>query len=87
MPGISQISRYDMERWGDYWRLTSLSAQELFETTFDAARVRVETFGNVLSATAFLHGLAVSELSPAELDVVDDDYQLIVAIRAEKAQA
>jgi len=21
-PGISQISRYDMDRWGDYWRFT-----------------------------------------------------------------
>src|SRR5215813_470108 len=24
-PGISQISRYDMSRWGEYWRFTSLS--------------------------------------------------------------
>ena len=23
--GISQISRYDMDRWGDYWRFTSLT--------------------------------------------------------------
>jgi hypothetical protein len=22
--GISQISRYDMYRWGDYWRFTTL---------------------------------------------------------------
>ncbi|GEM_PF-2898356 len=22
--GISQISRYDMDRWGDYWRFTDL---------------------------------------------------------------
>ena len=26
VPGISQVSRYDMDRWGDRWRLTSLSA-------------------------------------------------------------
>ena len=84
VPGISQISRYDMDRWGDYWRLTSLSARELFETAFPAQSVHVETFGNVLAATGFLHGLAVSELSPAELDVRDDDYQLIVAVRATK---
>ena len=84
VPGISQISRFDMERWGDYWRLTSLSARELFETAFAAEQVHVETHGNVLAATAFLHGLAVSELSNVELDVHDDDYQLIVAIRAVK---
>lgn len=85
VPGISQISRYDMDRWGDYWRLTSLSAQELFETAFASHDVTVETFGNVLSAIALLHGLATSELETSELDVRDDDYQVIVAIRAEKS--
>ncbi len=84
VPGISQISRFDMERWGDYWRLTSLAATELFETAFPAAVVHVRTYGNVLAATAFLHGLAVRELSTAELDAHDDDYQVIVAVRAIK---
>jgi len=32
--GISQISRYDMERWGDYWRFTNLSLQKAFEKVF-----------------------------------------------------
>ena len=85
VPGISQISRFDMDRWGDYWRLTSRSARELFESAFAPDDVHVETHGNVLAATAFLHGLAVSELSGPELDVHDADYQLIVAIRAVKA--
>lgn len=87
VPGISQISRYDMERWGDYWRLTSLSARELFETAFRRDTVAVRTFGNVLASVAFLHGLAISELTEAELDVNDDDYQLIVAIRATKEES
>ena len=25
LPGISQICRYDMEQWGDYWRFTDAS--------------------------------------------------------------
>ena len=30
--GVShQISRHDMERWGDYWRFTSLSTRLLFQ--------------------------------------------------------
>jgi SAM-dependent methyltransferase len=86
VPGISQVSRYDMERWGDYWRLTSLAARELFETAFPAEDVEVVTYGNVLAAVAFLHGLAVSEVTSAELDVRDDDYQLIVAVRATKGK-
>ena len=85
VPGISQISRYDMDRWGDYWRLTSLSARELFETAFPAGAVEVKAYGNVLSAVALLHGLAVSELTVEELDVRDDDYQVIVAVAAVKA--
>ena len=29
--GISQISRYDMDRWGDYWRFTDLSMKKLLK--------------------------------------------------------
>src|SRR6187397_869257 len=32
--GISQISRYDMDRWGDYWRFTTLSGTKIFEEVF-----------------------------------------------------
>lgn len=85
VPGISQVSRYDMDRWGDYWRLTDRSARELFETAFSPASVEVTSYGNVLSATALLHGLATSELTEQELDAFDRDYQVIVAIRATKA--
>lgn len=84
VPGISQISRFDEERWGDYWRLTARSARELFETAFPSEAVHVETFGNVLAAIAFLHGLALSELERSELDVHDEEYQVIVAVRAVK---
>lgn len=84
VPGISQISRYDMDRWGDYWRLTTLSARELFETAFPAEAIDVRSYGNVLAATAFLQGIALDELEGSELDVHDDDYQLIVAVAARK---
>ena len=82
--GISQISRNDMERWGDYWRLTSASAARLFEPVFGADQVGITTYGNVLAATAFLQGLAAGELTRVELDVHDDDYQFVIAVRAAK---
>ena len=28
---LSHISRYDMDRWGDFWRFTNLSARLAFE--------------------------------------------------------
>lgn len=87
VPGISQISRFDMDRWGDYWRLTTLSARELFETAFASGSVDVRCHGNVLAAVAFLHGVALEELERADLDVRDDDYQLIVAVAATKEHA
>ena len=38
LPGISQISRYDMDRWGDYWRSPMLRARRLFAGIFDPQR-------------------------------------------------
>lgn len=84
LPGICQISRYDLERWGDYWRFTTLSARRLFEEVFSSDKIVVEAHGNVLVANAFLHGLAVEELRSDELDYKDDDYQLVITVRATK---
>jgi SAM-dependent methyltransferase len=82
VPGISQVSRWDMERWGDYWRFTTLSARRLFEAGFPPELVSVATHGNVLAAVAFLHGLATPDLRPEELDHHDPDYQLLITVRA-----
>jgi hypothetical protein len=82
--GISQISSYDMENWGEYWRLTSLSARKLFTEVFPKDSVTIQTYGNVLSATAFLHGLTAQELRREELDHHDPRYEVIIAVRAVK---
>lgn len=83
--GISQISRYDMERWGDYWRFTTASIDRLFQPVF-AGGLEVKSFGNVLAATAFLQGVAVEDLpDPALLDEDDADYQVVIALAARKA--
>jgi SAM-dependent methyltransferase len=84
VPGISQISRYDMDRWGDYWRFTTLSAQRLFEDVFPAGNVTVQAHGNVFVAIAFLHGLAAQELRPGELNHPDPDYEVLITVRAVK---
>jgi SAM-dependent methyltransferase len=82
--GITPISRRDMQRWGHFWSFTTLSARRLFEETFSPADVHVEAFGNVLAATAFLHGLSAEELSASELDYRDPDYEVVIAILAVK---
>lgn len=82
--GIRQISRYDMDRWGDYWRFTSLSLHKLFEEAFAPPDITVVSHGNVLVTTAFLHGLATQELTAAELDHHDLDYEVVLTVRAVK---
>jgi hypothetical protein len=75
-----------MERWGDYWRFTTAAIQRLFGDIFGGEQVTVTTHGNVLAAISFLHGLAAHELTPAELDFHDPDYQLLVTARAVKGE-
>jgi len=82
--GISQISRYDMDRWGDYWRFTDLSIKKAFEEVFGYGNVEVETYGNVLSTTAFLQGISAEELTKEELFYKDKDYQMTITIKATK---
>jgi GT2 family glycosyltransferase len=83
--GISQVARWDMERWGHYWSFTSLSVRRLFEDAFSPGTVTVASRGNVLAAAAFLYGLASEELRPEELQHQDPDYELIITVRAVKA--
>ncbi|MBI5482360.1 MAG: methyltransferase [Deltaproteobacteria bacterium] len=86
-PVISHISRYDMDRWGDFWRLTDLALRRLLETVFPPAAVTVAAHGNVRVAAAFLYGLVVEDLPPEALAVDDPDYPLVVTARAVTSQA
>jgi peptidoglycan/xylan/chitin deacetylase (PgdA/CDA1 family)/SAM-dependent methyltransferase len=85
-PGISQT--YDNE-WGENWcwNFTKVSARRLFEEGFGAANVTVESFGNVMSAISFLHGLADEELTREELDYLEPGYEVTIAVRAVKPTA
>ncbi|MFN8202224.1 MAG: hypothetical protein U0S48_06650 [Solirubrobacteraceae bacterium] len=45
MPCISQISRYDMDRWGGFWRFTGAGASRLFGAVFGAGAVEIAEYG------------------------------------------
>ena len=82
--GISQISRYDMDRWGDFWRFTTASLDKLFTPVFKGG-VEIKSYGNVLAATAFLQGVSVEDLPDRTLlDANDLDYQMLLTIVARK---
>jgi hypothetical protein len=84
VPGISQMSPYDRDRWGEYWRFTAQSLGRLLGEPFGSANVEVEAYGNVLASTAFLQGLCTGDLRRDELDHRDQRYQMLVAGRAVK---
>jgi SAM-dependent methyltransferase len=86
VPCICQISRYDMDRWGDYWRFTSLSTRRLFSDVFSENATTIEVSGNRIAALAFVDGLVQEELRPTDLDFFDADYELNIAVRATKAK-
>jgi SAM-dependent methyltransferase len=86
VPGITKISRYDMDRWGQYWSFTSQSARRLFEERFLGDAVSVDARGNVLTAAAFLQGIAAEELTREELEHVDPDFEVLIGIRAQKGR-
>jgi len=83
-PGVSQIS---IDEWADSWNwtFTGSAVQRLFEEVFPAQNIKVVAHGNVLAATAFLHGLGVEELRREELDHHDTHYLLLITLRAAKS--
>ena len=82
-PGLTRISQTEWKgSW--FWRLTPASARRLFEAVFSPKNLELTSHGNVLAASAFLYGLAVEELTAAELDHEDPDYDVIVTVRATK---
>lgn len=81
-PGISKISREDMDRWGYHWSFTSRSARRMFGDVFGQDALEIEAVGNVLAAAAFLYGLSAEDLAPEDLRHRDPDFELLIRLRA-----
>jgi SAM-dependent methyltransferase len=83
VPGISNV---DPGRWGSTWfySFTEHAVARMCDEAFNGFDVKIESHGNVLAATAFLHGLAASELNRAELDAHHPEYSVIHTARVRK---
>lgn len=84
VPGITQISRFDYDRWGHYWSFTDQSLRRLFELAVSPADITIQTYGNVKMAKAFLYGLAVHEVKSKDLEHTDSDYQMVISAVVKK---
>jgi hypothetical protein len=83
VPGISHI---DAGEWGKYWMwsFTSYSLQRMMTEVFEPGKVDIRHYGNVLVATAFLYAMGAPELTKAQLDHNDPQYQVIITAQATK---
>jgi hypothetical protein len=66
---------------GDRWRFTPAGLNSLLEQAYPDAEQTISWYGNVLTATAFLHGVSAEELTTEELSDVDDDFPVLVCAR------
>jgi SAM-dependent methyltransferase len=69
----------------DYWHLSAAGWEEVTARVWSDCEVRVQSFGNCLSAVAAMLGLALEELTPAELDVNDPRYPVVVTLWCRKS--
>jgi SAM-dependent methyltransferase len=83
VPTVSRIARRELE--SEYWRLTAAACSRLFGEVFADGAVDVRARGNVLSAVAFLVGMAGEELTSRELDLDDPFFPVLVTVQATKA--
>ncbi len=83
VPGISNV---DPAEWGPLWNysFTQHSLRRMCADAMAGCDVEVTSYGNVLAAVAFLHGLGCDELTREELDDARPEYSLIHAVRVVK---
>ncbi len=89
LPSLTQLSGYDSERWGDFWRFTPASADRLFRDVFndDGDSVTVSAYGNLVAAITLLRGAAVEDMpSTDSLLTFDPEYPVVTCVKVKKAE-
>jgi len=82
VPGITPSAESEHR----FWSFTPFSVRQLLGEVFATDCEDLSTYGNLMTATAFLYGLCAEELRAEELEAHDPDYPVIVAARSVKAQ-
>jgi hypothetical protein len=85
---VPALGRHDPRKGfhHDRWRVTVTGLAWLLQR-FDDAHAEITAYGNLLSCTAFLYGIAAAELTDDELNAADASFPLIVSARVVKARA
>jgi len=81
VPSISHLE----QTWEDLWRWTPLGFGRFLDAALPVEAEReLAARGNVLTAVAFLYGLAAEDLTGAEYDADDSMYPLVLCARIRK---
>ncbi|MBI0399145.1 glycosyltransferase [Cyclobacterium marinum] len=83
VPGITPI---DYGEWGYtwYWSFTGQAMKKMMAEYFSKSHSKINTYGNVYAATAFLYGMGLPEIKKEMLDFHDPRMQVIVTVKAIK---
>ncbi len=85
VPSISRVDSSAGDK--DRWRWLPSGLRRLMEGACDPLeRLELGAFGNLLAATAFLHGVSAEELEAAELDPLDTNFPMLACAMAVKAR-
>ena len=87
MVSVPALSRIDWtSKVADLWRFTPAGLARIIRTALPPCEVDVKGYGNVVTATAFLMGLAAEELGRVELRVSDPDFPVVACALVRKAR-
>jgi SAM-dependent methyltransferase len=82
VPSLSRIDRHIPQI--DFWRFTPAGLERALEDACPGASLEVSGYGNLVTATAFLTGLAAEELRRDELELQDPDFPILACARVVK---
>ena len=71
------------DEYDHYWGFTVSSITNLMKEVFNG-ELRIQSFGNVAVATAFIQGISAEEMSESVMEVNDPDYPVCISIFARK---
>ncbi len=79
--GLSTLSKYDDDRWGDYYRFSPNAIRKILLNYFN--HVEVTSYGNLYSAIHYLAGFSYEDLeSPHLLTESDELFPVIIGFMA-----
>jgi len=83
---VPYITSIDHGEWNStwYWAFTDKAFIPLMAETFPGSLAKVQSFGNVFAASAFLYGMGLPEVSKGKLDYHDPHFQVIITVKTIK---